>query len=403
MPLELTDAGLTIQGLEEIVAETGSSYRTEYGDENLVIDPDSFFGRQIGIQSEREAKVQQVMLSTFSSFDPRFASGRVLDSRAALTNTFRKPSTKSKSTSFLATGVAATAIENGKRFRLTAKEDEVWIVADGPFVIGGGGTIAITAEAENTGPQTFNTTGPGGWTILTPVAGWTTVESTADLDPEDTGQDVENDPTLRVRRKDSLLKDGNDLEAIRVAVQDLLGVTSVATFENNDCTATVDGIPPGAFEVVVDGGLDADIAAAIYANKPPGAESFGTILTSVLTSSGQLVEVGHTRPVDIDLDVEIDVTATGAEFTFPINGIALIEAAFLEAANAVATINRDQYPPSFIGVVFDSVKTDNGQDTIVTAEVRMRRGASPFTTAAEVITLRQRADYDSANISVTVL
>ena len=100
---------------------------------------------------------------------------------------------------------------------------------------------------------------------------------------------------------------------------------------------------------------------------------------------------------------EIDVTATGAEFDFPVNGVQLITDAFLAAANAVATIGRDQFPPSFIGVCFDAVKTDNDQDTIVACEVRMRVGADPFATTPIPITLRQRADFDSANVTVTVL
>ena len=403
MPLELTDSGLTIQPLTEIKAEMEASFREEYGDENLVVDPDSVFGREIGIFSEREAKVQQVMLATFVSFDPRFASGRVLDSRAGLTATFRKPATKSKSTSFSATGVAATLIEAGEQFQLITTND-VWVVT-ADVVIGGGGSIPLEAEALETGPKTFQTTLPSGWTILTPVAGWDFIESSADLDPEDTGSDVESDPRLRVRRRESLLKDGNDLEAIRVAVQDLPGVTSVSTFENTDCTQTVDGIPPGAFEVVVDGGVDADIAQAIFDNKPPGAESFGTIIAIITTSSGQDVNIGHTRPTDVDLDVRITVDTTGAEFAFPANGAQLIEDAFLLAANAVATIARDQFPESFIGTVFASVKNDDGQDTIVSALVEMRTpvGVGPFLTTAQPITLRERADYDSANVLVVII
>lgn len=264
-------------------------------------------------------------------------------------------------------------------------------------------SIAVTAQAEETGPVSFLNTGVSSWAIITNIAGWDDIRSTADLDPEDTGSDVENDPDFRIRRRDSLLKDGNDLEAIRVSVLDVVGVTSTEVFENTDCTQTVDGIPPGEFEVVVDGGLDADIAAAIFDDKPPGAIGAGSTSVDVTTSTGQTVAIKFSRPTDVDIDVQITVGTAAAEFPFPANGSELIAAAFLAAGNAVATISRDQIPESFIGVVFDAVKTDLGQDTISSALVEMRVGIDPFDTIPIPIDLRERGDYDSSTISVIIL
>lgn len=264
-------------------------------------------------------------------------------------------------------------------------------------------SIAVTAQAAETGPVTFLNTGVSSWAIITNIAGWDDIRATADLDPEDTGRDVENDPDFRIRRKDSLLKDGNDLEAIRVSVQDVVGVTSVSTFENTDCTQTVDGIPPGEFEVVVDGGLDADIAAAIFDDKPPGSIGNGSVSVPIVTSSGQTLAIKFNRPSDIDIDIQITVSTVGAEFAFPANGVELIEAAVLSAANAVATIARDQFPESFVSVCFAAVRTDSDQDTISSALVEMRVGANPFDTIPIPIAIRERADYDSANIATTVI
>ena len=49
------------------------------------------------------------------------------------------------------------------------------------------------------------------------------------------------------------------------------------------------------------------------------------------------------------------------------------------------------------------MRDSNGNDTIVTAEVRMRVGIDPFATTPIVISLRERADFDSANITVAIL
>lgn len=474
MPLELTGNGLSIQGIAEITSELNQDHITGFG-LTVAPEPDEYFGITIGIHAEREAKVQALLLSVLKSFDARFATGVELDRVADYTATKRKPATKSKSTSFYATGTPATAVTNGKRFQLLQTAD-VWVVVDGPFVIVAGGAsidsvtdvatvaqfnftvgptlfvgqtvtisgfvtnttyngtfvitdtgagffrvaalpftgtegvgsfvengIAVTAEAEETGPKTFLAAGQTEWAIIDNIPGWTGIQSSADLDPEDTGADVELDPNFRARRKDSLLKDGNDLEAIRVSVQDVLGVTSVSTFENNDCTQTVDGIPPGEFEVVVDGGLDAEIAQAIYVDKPPGAIGNGSVSVPITSSSGQTVAIKFNRSTGIGIDVDITVDTTGAEFAFPSNGAELIETAFLAAANAVATIARDQFPESFVGVVFNAVKTESGQDTISSALVEMRVGAAPFDTIPIPIEIRERADYDSTLVTVVVL
>lgn len=473
MPLELTESGLTIQSLAEIVSELNEAHISGLGLDRAP-EPDEVIGVQIGINAEREALVQARMLSVLSSFDARFATGTSLDRVANYTNTKRKPATKSKSSSFVARGTPATILTDGRRFQLNQTED-VWVTDDGPYTIVAGGAaitsvtdnlgvarfnftpgptlfvgqivdisgfvtnttynttgtitatasgyfeissiaftgnetgtfaenaVVVTAEAEETGPKTFLATPPSSWSIITNVAGWDTIQASADIDPEDTGRDVEVDADFRARRRDSLLKNGNDLEAIRVSVQDVVGVTNVATFENTDCTQAVDGIPPGEFEVVVDGGLDAEIAQAIYDDKPPGAISNGSVTVPITSSSGQTVNISFNRPSDINIDVEITVDTSGAEYAFPSNGAQIIEDAFLAAANSVADIARDQFPESFVGVVFDAVKTENGNDTISSAVVRMRVGANPFATTPIVIDLRERADYDSANTTVIVI
>ncbi len=475
MPLELTTTGLSIQGIDEIVSELNEDFIEVYG---LVTAPveDEVFGQLIGIQAEREALVQSRLLSVIDSFDARFATGTSLDRVANYTATTRKPATKSKSSSFLAQGIAATVLADGLRYQLLQTQD-VWVIADGPFTITSTGAISITsvtdnlgiarfnftpgptlainqevtisgyvtntdynvtgivtvtgagffeissiafgtgeaggsfesssavvtAEAEETGPNSFLATPATEWSILTSTAGWSTIFATADLDPEDTGSDVENDPDFRKRRKDSLLKDGNDLEAMRVSVGDVIGVTSVSTFENTDCTQTVDGIPPGQFEVVVDGGTNTDIAQAIYDDKPPGAIGNGTESVPITSSSGQTVDIKFNRPTDVDIDVQITVSTVGAEFSFPSNGIKLITTDFLAAANAVATIARDQMPESFVGIVFGAVKTDDDQDTITSAVVEMRVGADPFAVTPIPIDIRERADYDTLNVTVIVV
>lgn len=404
MPLELQASGLATQGIAEIKSELETTFRDTFG-ENVNVTPNSVFGQQIGIAAEREALIQAQILAVYQSIDPDNATGVTLDQRAALTGTQRNPARKSKSSSFQANGTDTTEITNGSRIELLQTQ-EVWVVVDGPYVIGSvsTGLVALTCEAEETGPKTFQTTPTTGWSLLTPIVGWDSVQTTADLDPEDTGDDVESDPSLRARRIAELLILGNDIDAIRAAVGAVLGVTDVAVFDNTSCVVALDGIPPGAFEVIADGGVDADIAVAIFSNKPPGAESFGSSGPfPQTTTEGQIIDIFFTRPTDVDIDVEIDATATGAEFPLPVNAAALIVAAALIAFNADTDIGRDIFPPKYVTTVFVAVRDNDGNDTIVTAEVRMRILANPFATTPIVISLRERPDFDSANITVAIL
>lgn len=401
MSLELTTSGLTIQSLQEIRTELEASYRAAYG-ENTVVADDSVFGLQIGIHAEREALIQQLLALVFASNNPNSAAGVALDVLSALTNTVRKGPVASKSTG-LATGVAATVISNGKQVRLIQTQD-LWNVVDGPYTIPGGGSITIAIEGAEAGAQTFVTTPSSGWSIETPVIGWNEFETPADIDPEDTGRDIEPDADLRPRRKDELLIDGNDLTAIKAVVGALETVTVVKTFENTDCLNVVDGIDPGAFETVVDGGDDTDIANAIFSRKPPGAEAFGSTTVLVADGEGSTIPIGFTRPTDIDVFVEIIVDTTGAEGTFPTNGAQLIEDAFLAEANARADINADVIPQAYYGTIFEAVRDpSSGLDSITSVVVNMDTSPAPVAENIIVIALRERADFDTANTGVTVL
>lgn len=422
MPFAITATGIQIQSLQEIVDEWNVSLRAEFG-ENFKLANGSVAGKVVGIASEREALLQQLVQTLVNVFDPNNATTVLLDILADITNTQRQPATFSKSSDFLATGAPATVINNGRQFQLLQTED-LWEVVDGPFVIPGGGTIAVTAQAVESGPKVFQTTGPAGWSIVLGVAGWTDIESTADIDPEDIGSDIENDEQLKQRRKDELLINGNDLEAIRAAVLKVDDVSLVRVFENTSCVAPdADGIPAGAFETMVDGGSDAAIAAAIQSRRPPGAEAFGSTIVNITTSEGDILPIGFTRPADIDLWILITADTTGAEGDVPVNIEQTILDDVLAAANAAFNDpGVDAIPQALEGVVFAAGLDAQGRNSFSSVTVLMSydngpgvapafpggfpvpgAGVDPYVSTPKVIAIRERADFDSTRIGVTVI
>ena len=411
MPLELTATGLTIQSLDEIKSEMEDEFRAVFG-QNINVDPDSVFGQIIGSLAEREASIQQLMLAVYNDFNPNNAIGVSLDALAALTATFRKDTTKSKSAAGKITGTPATALvgDGTETVRLLQK-NELWRIVDGPYVIPGGGELSnVTIEADLEGAKTFVTTShvgvdPDGWAIETPIGGWDTFETEADIDPEDTGRDDETSEDLRQRRKDELLINGNDIAAIKANVLKVEGVTTVRVVDNPDCTNVVDGIPGGAFETMVDGGADADIAQAIFDRRPPGAESFGTIITSLPDGEGGNIDIGHTRPADVDMYVILTLDTTGAEGVFPTNGEQLAIDAFLaEADKNHVGIGQDVVPKSFYGIIFDAVKDPNsGLNTVTSLTIAIGIAPAPTLEDPIVVDIRSRADWDTTRTSTVLI
>jgi len=419
MPLQISATGIQIQDLEEIIGEYNTLMQAEFG-VLFKVGSGSVAGKVIGIAAEREALLQQLLLNIVTVLDPDNATGALLDILSGITNTERQEETKSKSENFLLTGTPATNIPNGKQFKNATTED-VWVIADGPYVIGGGGTIAATAEAAEFGALTFVTSGPANWTILTSVAGWTSVEASADIDPEEIGRADEQDGPLRIRRKDELLINGNDIDGIRALVLAVSGVTSVRTFENQTAIE-VDGIPGGAFEVVVDGGDDTAIAVAIQSGRPPGAEAFGTTTVIVQNSELDNITIGLTRPADIDIFILVTCLTVGAEGVLPDNP----EQVVLDAVLAYGNLNFnnpgvDVIPQSFVGDIFDALRDAQGKNSVTSVDVQLSydngagvapafpvgfpapgAGVDPYDALPRVIAIRERADFDSARIGVTI-
>src|SRR3989304_7934657 len=169
MALAITSAGLTAQSLDEIRLEWETLLRADLG-ANVKVGEGSALGNIVGIASEREAKLQQLAQSISQVLDPANAAGAFLEILASITNTERKGATRSETSSFLASGTPGTPIPDSKRFRNVLTGD-LWETVNGPWVIGGGGTIALDGRAMETGPIVFSTSGPADWASVNGVGG----------------------------------------------------------------------------------------------------------------------------------------------------------------------------------------------------------------------------------------
>ncbi len=121
------------------------------------------------------------------------------------------------------------------------------------------------------------------------------------------GQDVETDNEYLARwflsRKDGYW----NLDGIVTEVLKLQGVKSVYADKNYEMTIQ-NGLPPKSIVVVVDGGLDTEIANAIWFKKDPAIQSIGDTEIEVVDIQGMKRKVHFYRPKPIKIDYQINYT-----------------------------------------------------------------------------------------------
>lgn len=170
--------------------------------------------------------------------------------------------------------------------------------------------------------------------IFTPVSGWDTVTN---ADNGTVGRGEETDAEARARRESSLAIIGaGPVEAIRARVlNDVANVVSCSVFENRDDITDAYGRPPHSMEVVVSGGLDADIAEKIWETKPAGIAMYGTDSADITDSNGDLQTIYFSRPISKYVHVEVTIDSYTSEEAYPIDGADQLKAAILAYGQAL--------------------------------------------------------------------
>jgi uncharacterized phage protein gp47/JayE len=269
---------------------------------------------------------------------------------------------------------AATAI-NGATTGVNAYDDGNGTLRVGSTTSGIGSAIQITGGTANT-PLGFATTLVKGF-------------NSADAVP---GTNLETDEELRVRRESLLRAQGTGtVEAIKSNLLEVDGVTSVSVFENVTDVTDSNGLPPHSFEAIVLGGTNLDIANALWANKPAGIETYGSVSQGITDSMGFSHTMNFSRPVDkrIYMSYTLDKTSD-----YPLDGDDQVKAAAV-AAGALLGVGDD-----VIALQFKSLALDITGVTDVTA-FTIDTVTPPVGTSNITIGNRELATIDSADITVS--
>jgi len=305
-------AGITPTTLDEYVELLNGIFQTAFG-ADFNVDPETPQGQAIGNIALSMSQSDDQHVVTAQALDIFKAFGNQLEGIAAALTIEKRAASNTVVTAQVA-GVAATLIPSGS----TASSDsgDLFESLD-DITLDGSGNGTGTFQAVESGPIAVDANELT--TIVSVVPGWETIDNTS---AGSEGQDEETDSEYRARYFETLAKNAvTPLESVVSAVREVDTVTDVRGVENDtNSSVVVDGVTlvSHSITIVVEGGADAEIGAAIRLKKTGGTATNGdqTVLDPPNTA------IKFYRVSDINIEVDVDITI---DDNFPSNGLELMK------------------------------------------------------------------------------
>jgi len=199
--------------------------------------------------------------------------------------------------------------------------------------------------------------------IVTTLTG---LDSVDNVTPGQSGRETETDDLLRQRYRLGVYRLGAaTLESIKANLeQNILGLLSVAVYENKSDVTDSNGRSPHSIEVVAYGGEPQSIGDQIFRTKAAGIDTFGSTVVSVTDSSGYTHVINFNRPNPIFVWVRVTVVKYSEEL-FPSNADELIEQIVTDTGNTFG-VGKDIIVQRFLGPIYSQIP-GIGQISIQTA------------------------------------
>lgn len=292
-----------VTGLQGWLDRLVAIAKARFGDD-INVDPESPDGQFLGDLAEMFNDAAERGHVIYLMNSPAGAVGTALSRLMQLTGIIRK-SAQFSIVAVTLGGANGTVIPNGKLFDNPDDSDlPPFEIVGGPYTIGGGGTVTGQAQCTEAGP--FNVSAGKLTRILDLVSGWDTVTNPSAAAP---GRLVEPDPIARVRRAESVAMPSQSmLDGLQAALANLDGVDDVVVYENATGSYDIKGHPPHSIHVIIDGGLDADIANAIWTKASMGCTKVGSQILNVTDSQGNPQEMRWDAPVDVNVYITVQLS-----------------------------------------------------------------------------------------------
>ena len=261
--------------------------------------------------------------------------------------------------------------------------------------IGADGTVMVPFRCTSTGPD-GNVAANTITTITNPgsVAGITAVTNPAAFTG---GRERETDEEFRDRYYASVdYAGGVNADAISgELLQNVEAIYSVICYENDTDETNDLGLPPHSIEVVAYGGLDEEVAAAIYRRKAAGIQTYGGKTIAVLSASGQSIDINFSRPTTVPVYLKITNLQTNSNF--PYNGNDLIKEALINYIGGDTwgglTIGQDVLYMAIPGVIL-------GVSGVVDFDLLISKDGADYSQNNIEIGTREKAVTDGEKVSI---
>lgn len=397
------DGAVAYVGLERLPATATVATAVAYGVEGTLIPAGSLARADI-----QYASTSDVIISRANALDVEIEVATVTNSAAyqilaggeSVTYTSDASATKAEILAGLRALFSANyvATVTGEKLRVYR--------ADGitPFTLTVDAKLSITKRgspvvfvASETGSRALPA---GALSIIdTPVLGW---DSLSNLAAGAIGRDLESDTALRVRHASSVRATGSaTVEAIKARMlADVPEVTSIQIYENRTAVTSDDGIPPHAFESVVVGGADAEVAGQLWMTKPAGIETHGNVTVNVTDSTGDLQVVKFSRPTPKYAWITVAVTSLNSEEALPLTAVAAVKQAVLDYANVNIGVGDDIIIQRLYGPIYSSV-SGIGSMTITAALTSTSTGTPTYGSANIAVLKAENTVFSLDRITVT--
>ena len=262
----IDSAGLHVPEYEDIKQELIGRFKQIFGND-LYLGEDTQDYQMIAEFSDCLDDVYSLIIETYNSRNPNYATGTALDMIIALNGLRRITATRSTVVLTLG-GMEGTLIPAGSICQDTAGYQ--W-ATDADATIPAGGSVDVNATCTVAGA--INAPIGSITQIMDPTAGWVSVTNGS---AASAGLNTENDAQLHDRREKSVATTGVALvEAIYGAVRSLPGVKKERLYNNSTGDPDANGIPGHSICMSVLGGDSDAIAKAIFNKKSPGCGTYG--------------------------------------------------------------------------------------------------------------------------------
>lgn len=339
-----TAAFVDVTGIHNLPYQTildyvRAQYLSIYGSD-AYLENDAQDAQLLAVYALGISDANSLAVAVYNAFSPATAKGVGL-SRNVKINGLRRLIPSNGTVNVEIGGQNGTEIING----IVADPDTNvrWLLPPS-VVIDITGIVTVTATAENLGAVSglANTIKK----IVTPTAGWQTVNNPADATP---GLPVELDGTLRQRQAAStMLPSVSIMDGLVGSLKAVLDVTRIKGYHNPTAATDSNGLPEHSISIVIEGGDSAEIARIIALKKTLGTNTYGTTTVMVPDTRGGSDDINYFVAAHVTITVVIHLTAlTGYVFSDGTAASAAVAAAISALDIGADIITTALYGPAY--------------------------------------------------------